>query len=703
MLVVFTACTPSETNGISSIKKTSSEGLVDTYTIYYTDGSKEQFTVTNGEQGIQGIQGEKGEDGRSPIITIQNGNWYIDGVDTGKRAEGIQGETGNGISSIAKTKTEGLVDTYTITYTNGTTSVFEVTNGKNGEDGKDGEQGIQGIQGEKGEDGHSPIITIQNGNWYIDGVDTGKRAEGIQGETGNGIASIERTKTIGLVSTYTITYTNGKTNIFTVTNGEKGEQGIQGIQGEKGEDGHSPIITIQNGNWYIDGVDTGKSAEGVAGEAGNGISSIRKTNTEGFVDTYTITFTNGETSTFTVTNGEKGEQGIQGIQGEKGEDGHSPIITIQNGNWYIDGLDTYQKAIGVDGETGNGISSIDKTHTDGLVDIYTITYTNGTISSFTVTNGEKGEQGIQGIQGEKGEDGHSPIITIQNGNWYIDGVDTGKSAEGVAGEAGNGISSIRKTNTEGFVDTYTITFTNGETSTFTVTNGEKGEQGVQGETGNSVTGTYVDDDYNLWVSFSNGDKVNAGYLGPKYTVTFVDYDGVTLATFTGVKYKESVSAPSTPQREGYVFIGWDKEFNSVTENLTIRAQYSIEEVAERNQLCYTFKDNKDGTTTARLLVRGDVNLYGLEMKLRIDAEGMSFDSVASSISGLLAYYNGEYIMVSFVNTSGTDLTQPSELLTIVFNNDLDVRTVGITTYDVDVFDDEYNDESYSIFGNEYEN
>ena len=75
--------------------------------------------------------------------------------------ESIKGQDGVGILKIEKTATEGLVDTYTITYTNGSISTFKVTNGTNG------------IQGEKGEDGHTPIITIQNGNWFIDGIDTG--------------------------------------------------------------------------------------------------------------------------------------------------------------------------------------------------------------------------------------------------------------------------------------------------------------------------------------------------------------------------------------------------------------------------------------------------------------------------------------------------------------------------------------------------
>lgn len=41
--------------------------------------------------------------------------------------------------------------------------------------------------------------------------------------------------------------------------GPKGDTGIQGPKGDPGNDGHTPVITIGlNGNWYIDGRDTGK-------------------------------------------------------------------------------------------------------------------------------------------------------------------------------------------------------------------------------------------------------------------------------------------------------------------------------------------------------------------------------------------------------------------------------------------------------------
>jgi hypothetical protein len=46
----------------------------------------------------------------------------------------VVGAAGKGISNITKTGTSGLVDTYTITYTDATTSTFTVTNGSSGAD-----------------------------------------------------------------------------------------------------------------------------------------------------------------------------------------------------------------------------------------------------------------------------------------------------------------------------------------------------------------------------------------------------------------------------------------------------------------------------------------------------------------------------------------------------------------------------------------
>lgn len=110
-------------NGIKSITLISTVGLVDTYQILFTDNSTFDFQVTNGA---------------TPTITIQDGVWFVNGISTGVSALGQKGDKGDpgvGIVSIEKTSTSGNVDTYTITFTNQTTSTFTVTNGTNGKDG----------------------------------------------------------------------------------------------------------------------------------------------------------------------------------------------------------------------------------------------------------------------------------------------------------------------------------------------------------------------------------------------------------------------------------------------------------------------------------------------------------------------------------------------------------------------------------------
>lgn len=293
--------------GVASIKKVETNGNEDTYEIEYVDGSKSYFLVINGKNGEQGIQGEPGKDGHTPEVKIgENGNWIIDGVDTGISAKGVQGETGNGIEKIELTDTKGNVDTYTIIFTDGTTTTFTVTNGVDGE---------QGIQGEPGKDGHTPTIEIgENGNRIIDGVDSGIKAEGKDGLDGNTI----------------LNGTNNPTN-------DLGKDGDFYINTSNWD-----VFLKENGEWISKGC--------LKGYTGVGIKTIEKTGSEGNVDIYTITYSDGTTTNFSVTNGADGEQGIQG---EPGEDGHTPIIEIgENGHWIIDKVDTGISAIGKDGEDG---------------------------------------------------------------------------------------------------------------------------------------------------------------------------------------------------------------------------------------------------------------------------------------------------------------------------------------------------------------
>ena len=70
----------------------------------------------------------------------------------------------------------------------------------------------------------------------------------------------------------------------------------------------------------------------VAGEDGRGIESIVKTSTSGLVDTYTITLSNGETSTFDVTNGKDGvDLGLATIVNNLTTGGASDVLSAEMG------------------------------------------------------------------------------------------------------------------------------------------------------------------------------------------------------------------------------------------------------------------------------------------------------------------------------------------------------------------------------------
>ncbi len=126
----------------------------------------------------------------------------------------------------------------------------------------------------------NPPIIGNNGNWYIynaaseEYVDTGLPSKGADGITPVIAATASVDANVG---TPDVTVTKSGTAAA-----PSFAFGFSNIKGAKGDTG-----------------DTGAT--------GNGIASIAKTGTAGLVDTYTITFTNGTTTTFTVTNGRDGQ------------------------------------------------------------------------------------------------------------------------------------------------------------------------------------------------------------------------------------------------------------------------------------------------------------------------------------------------------------------------------------------------------------
>lgn len=75
--------------------------------------------------------------------------------------------------------------------------------------------------------------------------------------------------------------------------------------------------------------------------------------------------------------------------------------------------------------------------------------------------------------------------------------------------------------------------------------------------------------------------VTAQYTINSYTVTFKDWDGSTLKTQT-VNHGSNATPPSNPVRDGYTFTGWSGNYNNITSNVDIVAQY--EEIPKTRNL-----------------------------------------------------------------------------------------------------------------------
>lgn len=76
-------------------------------------------------------------------------------------------------------------------------------------------------------------------------------------------------------------------------------------------------------------------------------------------------------------------------------------------------LDDIEENGGGAGTPGTGIQKIEKTGTSGLVDTYTITLTDSTSYTFTVTNGKDGDPGAKGDPGQTGATPNIQIGTVQ--------------------------------------------------------------------------------------------------------------------------------------------------------------------------------------------------------------------------------------------------------------------------------------------------
>ena len=376
---------------------------------------------------------------------------------------GADGKDGVSIVSVEKTDSRGLTDTYTITYSDGKTTMFTVTNGKNGVDGTDGDPGKDGQDGEKGEPGEQGPVGPAGEN----GID-GKSITDIQLSGDKQYLLFYSDAEV--ISRIDVTFFKGEKG----DTGEKGEAGTDGKDGKDGQD--APKITgivYESGELVFSfsddsspiSVEIPVPENGKDGKDGVGIESID------FADgKLQVLYTDKSTDEIVIPV-------IQGPKGDKGDPGTpGSVVTIgENGNWFIDGEDTGVKAKGEDGQNG----------ADGTASTITISENNTWVIDGTDTgvsvNGDKGDPG------EDGQDG-------EDGATWLTG--TNKPED-----------NLGKTGDFYFNSTTYDIYVKGESSWTFICNikGADGLPGSDGEDGISISKIAVDGEYVVFYSDANAE------------------------------------------------------------------------------------------------------------------------------------------------------------------------------------------------------
>lgn len=365
--------------------------------------------------------------------------------------------------------------------------------------------------------------------------------------------------------------------------GPQGERGPQGEQGEAGEDGakgdkgdtgaagkSAYDIAVEEGfegdvaAWLL-------SLVGEKGDLGAEVSSVIKTDSTGIVDTYTIIFSNGLISTFTVTN-------------------------------------------------GNGIEKIEKTATSGLTDVYTITMSDGTTYPFTVTNGAKGDKGDTGATGPKGDTG----------------------AAGPKGDAGDA----------------------GKTTEFRVE-------------GKWLQWKYTDEDENAWRNLFETDRTPApeGLVSIRFSLNGGSLEGSSETIY--VTSGTSIEL-STPKKHGYTFLGW---YENENDEYAVSNPYRVHD----SQTLYAKWEAGAIITGTKIYDLNDFvqianNLGGTYVLMNdIDCEGLALPIIGmDSTSSFRGIFEGQGYTISNYTVS------PNQYMGLFGYNSGTIRNLNVSSFEFNI-------------------
>ncbi len=598
--------------------------------VTYTNNQVANLGVVVGRQGDAGQTGAAGADGVGIAdIQIINGELTVTltndtvlelgniqgpkGENGAPGSQGQAGADGRGIASAAVNSLGELV----ITYTDETTENLGVIKGEKGEDGQDGAPGKDGEDGAPGKDG-------QDGAPGKDGQD------GAPGKDGISISNAEITADGQLKLTFSDN-TEKTVGVVVGADGQDGAPGKDGQDGAPGKDGQ----------------------DGAPGKDGIGISGASINSENQLI----LTFSDNTQVNLGNIKGEKGEKGEDGQDGAPGADGVGiAAVKLENGSLYMQYTNSadFINLGYIKGEDGVGIAEVyvtdgylyvRKTNEDAAVQLAYIKGEKG-------DKGDKGEDGQDGAPGKDGQDGAPGQDGVSVVNAYVDDQchlilemsDGSQIDAGYVGvSTGGGTTPI----------TYTVTFEDHDGTvlkTQTVNSGSSATPPADptrdGYTFIGWSGSYSNVTANVTVVAQYQENTPSVTT---YTVTFKDYDGTVLKT-QSVNEGQAATAPNAPTRDGYTFTGWDKVFDSISADITVKAQY---ELAETNKtvMYVSTVEAKPGDTGVQVVayIKNNPGVCGMTL-------GISYDDTALKITKAL---NGaalmgnidEYILYTFVKPS----------------------------------------------------
>ena len=365
-------------------------------------------------------------------------------------AKGIQGPAGVGITSIVKTSSNGLVDTYTIYYSDDTTSTFTVQNGAAGKDGVDGTNGKDGAK------------------WFSNTLVFGK---------GAGIVVHSAFLSGAVVGDFSLNPTRG--NIYKCV--ASYDQATQTSTWDYVGRLTSTKWYSASAHTYLVGTGTNIVATNIYDANVGDLYLV--TDTENIYKCTSATDPNTNESTWTYLTNIKGTRGATWRVGTYITGTGSDIVVnftgdgVKVGDLYLNTETAYvyrcKTVTHIQDEQYETVWTYE-TSIKGKAGEkwFTGTAVSGTGTDISVTglsNVEVGDLYLNTTSGDVYECVYSFFVTQSSRwNWVAN----------IKGQPGVSIVSITKTATNGLVDTYTIALSNGNTTTFDVTNGQQGEPGT---------------------------------------------------------------------------------------------------------------------------------------------------------------------------------------------------------------------------------